>query len=305
MGVLTDIQQAIEQAAERSAGAVVGIRSRRAAGSGVLIGTGSVLTNAHNITGDEVEVVFADGSVAAATSVEADADGDLAVLTVDEADVPDGMGPVAWADVDGPGVGTAVVAMANPAGEGVRATFGTVSAVDRAFRGPRGRRVTGSFEHTAPLPRGSSGGPVLDADGALLGINTSRMAEGFYLALPADEALRGRLEQLRTGKSRQGVRLGVAIAPAHVARRLRAAVGLPEREGLLVHRVGDDTPADNAGLVRGDLLVGVGDTDLRSVDDLHRVLDGLAPGATIDVSVVRGVEELTVTVRFGDDPRDG
>ena len=87
-------------------------------------------------------------------------------------------------------------ALANPGGRGLRVTFGFVSGVERTFRGPRGRRITGSLEHTAPLLPGSSGGPVLTAAGQLLGINTNRLGEGFYLAIPADEALRGRVDAL-------------------------------------------------------------------------------------------------------------
>ena len=94
-----------------------------------------------------------------------------------------------------------VFALANPGGRGLRVTFGFVSGIDRTFRGPRGLRITGSLEHTAPLLPGSSGGPVLDAAGQLLGINTNRLGEGFYLAIPADEALRGRVDALARGES--------------------------------------------------------------------------------------------------------
>ena len=82
-------------------------------------------------------------------------------------------------------------------------TSGFVSGVERTFRGPRGRRISGSLEHTAPLLPGSSGGPVLDAGGQLLGINTHRLGEGFYLAVPADEELRSRTARWAAGSSRR------------------------------------------------------------------------------------------------------
>jgi serine protease Do len=169
-----------------------------------------------------------------------------------------------------------------------------VSATGRGFRGPRGRRVTGSIEHTAPLPRGSSGGPLVDSDGRLLGLNAVRRDGGFILALPADAALRRRVEELARGEVGERPRLGVALAPPRVARRLRSAVGLPERDGLLVRAVVDGSPAAAAGLERGDLLVRAGDRELASMDDLFDALD--AAGDTLSLVVVRGTEERELQV---------
>jgi serine protease Do len=179
-------------------------------------------------------------------------------------------------------------------------TFGLVSAVGRAFRGPRGRRIAGSIEHTAPLPRGASGGPVVDAAGRLLGIDTNRLGDGFYLALPADAELRQRLDALGRGEATVRPRLGVGIAPARVARQLRRAVGLPERDGLLVRVVEDGGPADRAGLRTGDLLVEAGGRPVTDADELYEVLDQVGDDQTLALRVVRGTDELTVTVGFGD-----
>jgi serine protease Do len=181
---------------------------------------------------------------------------------------------------------------------GLRVTFGLVSGVEAAFRGPRGRRITGSVEHTAPLARGASGGPLLDRSGRLLGVNTNRLGEGFYLALPADAELRRRVESLAEGTSVERPTLGLGLAPRHVARRLRRSVGLPERDGLLVRTVAEGSPAAAAGLRQGDLLVAAGGRELTSPDDLYDVLDGVDAGQALTLTVVRGVEELTVTVTF-------
>ena len=113
--------------------------------------------------------------------------------------------------------------------------------------------MAGAVEHTAPLMPGSSGGPVVDLDGRLLGINTNRLGNGFYLAIAADAALRDRVTALGRGESPTRRRLGVGLAPSHVARRLRRAVGLPERDGLLVREVEEDSPAAKAGIAEGDL----------------------------------------------------
>ena len=104
-----------------------------------------------------------DGDVREGRVLGADPDLDVAVVGVDTGDAP----AVAWEPGDAPRTGTPVFALANPGGRGLRTTFGLVSATGRGFRGPRGRRVAGSIEHTAPLPRGSSGGPLVDLAGNL------------------------------------------------------------------------------------------------------------------------------------------
>jgi S1-C subfamily serine protease len=154
--------------------------------------------------------------------------------------------------------------------------------------------VAGSIEHTAPLPRGSSGGPLVSPDGNLLGLNAVRRDGGFILALPADAALRRRAGELGRGESAARPRLGVALAPPRVARRMRSAVGLPERDGLLVRGVVDDSPAARAAVERGDLLVRAGDRPLASMDDLFDALD--AAGDKLALGVVRGTEERELEV---------
>ena len=195
------------------------------------------------------------------------------------------------------GVGTAVFGAGASHGGGTRVTFGLVSAVARAFRGPGGRRIAGSVEHTAPLAPGSSGGALLDADGKLVGLNTNRIGEGFYLALPADAALRARVDALGRGESPTRPRLGVAVAPSHVARRLRRSVGLPERDGILVRGVEDGSLAAAAGIEAGDLIVEAGGKPITDADDLLEALASLE--LPFEVKLVRGTEERTVQVGGG------
>jgi serine protease Do len=295
MSVLEELEQAVRQVAERVGPSVVGIGRGRGRGSGVVLADGLVATNAHNIRGEETTVVFAGDRSAVGRVAGVDVDADLAVIAVDTGGAP----AIAWADDADASVGAAVFALANPGGQ-LRVTFGLVSAVGRAFRGPRGRRIAGSIEHTAPLPRGASGGPVVDAAGRLLGIDTNRLGDGFYLALPADAELRQRLDALGRGEATVRPRLGVGIAPARVARQLRRAVGLPERDGLLVRVVEDGGPADRAGLRTGDLVVEAGGRPVTDADALYEVLDQVGEDQTLTLRVVRGTDELTVTVAFGD-----
>jgi serine protease Do len=293
--VLEALQQAVVDAAERVGPAVVGLGRAWGRGTGVVYEPGRVLTVAHVLRGGEVAVTFADGRVEHGTVTAADPDLDLATIAVETGDVT----PVEW-DPSAAGeatLGTPVLALSNPSGRGLRTTFGLVSATGRSFRGPGGRRIAGSIEHTAPLPRGSSGGPLVDARGRLLGLNAVRREGGLILAIPADEGLHRRATALAQGATGGRPRLGIAIAHPRHARRMRSAVGLPERDGLLVRGVVEDSPAARAGLQRGDLLVSAGGRPLDGVDDLFDALD--ASGDTLTLGVVRGTEERDVQVALG------
>jgi S1-C subfamily serine protease len=292
MTIFDEIQASITRLAENAGPSVAGIGQRWGVGSGIVLGQGRVLTNAHNIRGDQVTVTFADGRTAEGNLAGHDFDGDLAVIEADTGQAA----ALPWATA-APAIGMPVFALSNPGGRGLRVTFGTVSGIDRSFRGPRGVRITGSLEHTAPLLPGSSGGPVLDAEGRLLGINTNRLGEGFYLAIPADEALRGRVDALARGESVRPPQLGITLTPGHVARRMRRAVGLPEAEGLLIRDVAEDSPAARADLARGDLIVAAAGQPVRSADDLAAALRVAAD--TIELTVIRGTDERTIQVAFG------
>jgi serine protease Do len=291
--LLAELQEAVGQAAETVGPAVVGLGRGWGRGSGVVIGDGQVLTCAHVLRGDEVAVTFGDGRTEHGRVTGADADLDLAAIAVETGDAP----VVAWEPerVGSLALGSPVLALADPSGRGLRVTFGLVSATGRSFRGPGGRRIGGSIEHSAPLPRGSSGGPLVDLDGHLLGLNAVRREGGLILAVPADEAVRTRVAALARGEAAGRPRLGVALASPRHARRIRSAAGLPERDGLLVRGIVPGSPAERAGLERGDLLVRAGGRSLASVDDLFDALDAAGDG-TLALGVVRGSDERDVNV---------
>ncbi len=295
MAVLEETQSAITDAATRFGPAVVGLGRGWGVGSGFVIGPGRVVTNAHNLRHDEVTVTFAGGRREGGRVAGFDDDLDIAVIEVDTGDAE----PLQFADqVEQAGIGRPVLALGNPGGRGLRVTLGYVSSAARSFRGPRGRRIGGALEHTAPLPRGSSGGPLLDLDGRVLGINALREDGGLILAIPADAVLRERVELLARGEEPSRVRLGVAIAPPRVARRLRRAVGLPERDGVLVRAVQEDSAAERAGIERGDLIFAAGGNDIERIDGLYEALDGARSEGRLELGVLRGSDERTVTVTF-------
>jgi S1-C subfamily serine protease len=292
MNAVEAIQAAIAGAAERIGPSVAGLGRGWHGGSGVVVGDGFVLTAAHNLKGDEATVTFGDGRREAARVSGIDANRDLAVLATDTGGLP----AVEWAAaVSTPAIGAPVFALANPGGRGLRVTTGFVSAANRSFRGGPGRRVTGCIEHTAPLPRGSSGSPIVDPDGHLLGLNAIRLEGGLIVAVPAEKK---HVEALARGESVRPPRLGVAVAPSYVARRLRRAVGLPDHEGVLVRAVDDSSPAARAGIEQGDLIIAAAGEPVDGVDALYARLDDVGAEGTLEVTTLRGTQERQVTVSF-------
>jgi serine protease Do len=291
--ILSAIGEEVGRVAGAAGASVVGLGGRWGQGSGVVIESGLVLTNAHNVSPDSATVTLPGDRVEQAGIVGIDLDADLALLEVDTGDAP----PVSWQPQGvAPIIGMPVIGLANPAGRGLRATLGLVATARRSFRSPRGRRMEGGFEHTALAPPGASGGPVVDLEGKMLGINTRRLGRGFYLAQSADTGMEAVLAGLRSGERKEPRRLGVGLAPAEVARRLRRTMGLDDAEGLLVRLVEEGSPAEVAGVREGDVLVSAAGENTIDVDDLHRVL--ASSGESIDLGLVRVNDRLQVTARF-------
>jgi S1-C subfamily serine protease len=270
---------------------------RNARGSGIVIGTDEVLTSAHNLRDRTTQVTLPDGASVQAEVIATDTHGDLAVLKAPTGEVT----PLVIGEPEA--IGSIVVSASGGRGN-PRVAAGIVGSLRRRFRGPGGRPVSGAFEHDAALPKGASGGPVLDVSGRLVGINTHRTATG-YLARPFDEALLGRLAVLRAGSDHLPRTLGVVLAPPHVAAKLRAAVGLAEAPGALVRGVEPESPAAAAGIREGDLITAVraGDevAEVDGPDSLQAALDRFGPADQLVVALTRGVEPLDVTVTFTDE----
>src|SRR6476469_55039 len=137
MAALEEVTQAVRSASERLGPAVVGLGRGWGRGSGVVIGEGAVLTTAHNLRGDQVTVVFADGRRETGAVAGVDAEADVAVVSVDTGDAA----PIEWGEPGELGPGSVVLALANPGGRGLRTTLGLVSSIGSRLRGPRGRRI--------------------------------------------------------------------------------------------------------------------------------------------------------------------
>jgi serine protease Do len=281
----------IEDIAARLGPAVVGVQNRARGGSGVVVAPGVVATLARNVRGEEVRLATADGAVHAAEVLGVDPSVDLAVLRLEH----DTGAIAAWSEApEPPGIGREVYALADPGGGGLRVTGGTVAAAPRGVRGPAGRIIPGVIEHTAPLPRGSGGGPLVDATGAVVGLNALRRDGGLLLAWPAT-VLRERAAALASGRRTAPRRLGLALLGARQTRRMRAAVGLDDVGGLLVSAVQEGSPAADAGIARGDLVVAAGGREVTGLDDLHAAVDA-AGAEALTLELLRGGERLTVAV---------
>lgn len=250
---MLQVSETIADLAARVGPSVVGLGRGWGRGSGVVVGERRVLTNAHVLRGPDVAIRVA-GAIVHGGLTGADARADVAVIEADTGAAP----AVAWdpGRVAALRIGAPVFALSDPGGRGLRVTPGHVcTAVGRAI------------EHTAPLPTGSSGGPLVDADGFLLGVNTVRVEGGLILALPAGPALHARVDALARGEQPGRPRLGVALTRA-----------------LVVRAVKDASPAAVAGVAPGDRLVAADDRPLRTVDDLF---DALEAAAAVTLTVER------------------
>jgi predicted SAM-dependent methyltransferase len=227
--------------AARVGPAVVGCGGGLDEGSGVVVAPGRVLTDAHNVRGVEVIVSFSDGRHESGAVIETDPLLGMAAVQVDTGDVQ----PVEWQPESvGVAIGTPVVALANRGGRDLRAMLGFISSTDRDVRlRPGGRTIPGCIEHNAPMPGGSGGGPLVDLDGRLLGLNKTRQPDGLIGAIRAGEDFAIRAERLWRGEgarnARRGFRLGMGLAHP-MFERIEALEEQPPYDRALMERLGQN-----------------------------------------------------------------
>jgi serine protease Do len=303
----------IRRIAEEIGPAVVGLGRGWGRGSGVVVADGLVLTIRPGMPGrgprgrrghhrdlgpdDAVPVVMADGRVVDGRFAGSDPLSPLAVVAVETT----GITPIAPAEAAAPGIGAAIIALGNPGGRGLRVTSGFVSAEPRSMPTHRiGGDVVG-IEHTAPLPHGSSGGPLVDASGHLLGVHVLRPAPGLIISLATGADVVERAQAIAAGTIARPRELGVAVAPPQVARRMRRAVGLPEVTGVLVREVVEGSTAARAGVLSGDLLTAVAGHPVDSIRGLAAAIATATAGQEFDIAVVRGSQTLGLRGVFPDD----
>jgi S1-C subfamily serine protease len=293
---------------------------RQALGSGFVIDkSGHIVTNYHVVEGaDEIEVSFSNQKTYDADLVGTDPSTDLAVLQVDVSSRA--LTPLPLADSDDVTVGDPVVAIGNPFGLDRTATAGIVSALQRAVTAPDGRPIDHVIQTDAPINQGNSGGPLLNAAGEVIGVNSQISNPsgggnvGIGFAVPSNTVKDVAAQLIRGGKVERAY-LGVTargIEP-DLARLFR----LPVDSGLLVETVGEGSPADKAGIrggktdvavagvdysLGGDVIVAAGGDRVTDIGELRDVLARHKPGDEIELDIYRGSDEKTVTVKLGRQP---
>jgi S1-C subfamily serine protease len=272
-----------------------------AAGSGsgfVFTPDGYVLTNSHVVSGAKrIAVTLLDGRKLPAHLVGDDPDTDLAVVRL-HGDDSTPVTPVALGDSSALRVGQIAIAVGNPFGFDCTVTAGVVSALGRSLRTQSGRLVDDVIQTDAALNPGNSGGPLLDAQGRVIGVNTAMIlpAQGICFAIAVNTAsfVVGKL--IHEGRIRRSY-LGVAGQNVPLHRRVVRYHDLPLESAVFVVSVEPDSPGARAGLRDGDLIVGFGGKPVAGIDDLHRLLTEEQADKESAVIVVRGSERLALPVK--------
>ena len=317
---LQTLSNSLIEAAEKAGKSTVTVHARRRMpASGVVVRADLVLTASHVVERDEdIKVVLADGQEVSASLAGRDLISDLAVLRLTEA-----IGTPAARASEEPRVGQLVLALGRPHGA-VEASMGMVSAISgpvhvqhvhgpHAGHGPRGRHggrhegphgpMGGVLEShlrtdTIPFP-GFSGGPLVDVEGKVVGINTSGLTPGSSITIPISTASTVAESLAEHGRVRRGF-LGIRSQPVELSSAAQQALGREQAIGLLLVGVDEGTPAAQGGLIVGDILVALAGTPISDPDALLSILSTSPVGQPTSVEVLRGGQPLTLQVVVGE-----
>lgn len=295
MTTLSEVSQGMGKMVEAASAAVVRVEGRRRlpASGYAWSEDGLVLTANHVLRRDnKIRIGLADGSQASAQLVGRDPSTDLALLKVDSTNL-NTLDEAAEEDVR---VGNLVMALGRP-GASIQATLGIVSAVGTGWRSRQGGQAARIIQTDVLMYPGFSGGPLVTAGGALVGLNSSALMHGVSVTLPTTTLKRVVDTLLQHGRVRRGY-LGVSTQIVRLQNDIRQELG--QKSGLLIVAVEPGSPAEQSGLTIGDTIVNLGSTTIRRHDDLLAELIHAQFDEKVPVTIVRGGEIQTLNVKIGE-----
>ena len=294
---LVQLSDDLANAVERAAAATVTVHGRRRMpATGIVWGTdGTVVTASHVVERDEeITVGLPDGRTVPARLLGRDNGTDLAVLKIEADDLT-----AAPRAVAAPKVGHLVLAVGRPGPSGPMASFGALRVVGGAGRAHHGGNVEGYLRADVAMLPGFSGGPLVDASGAILGLNSSTLGRGGGLTIPAAtiDRIVGSIQS--HGKVRRGF-LGVGAQAVRVPQAMAESLGLPREQGLLVVSLEPDGPAEKGGLLIGDIIVALDGAPVAEVEELQDRLTSDRVGTALAIRLIRGGQPAAAEVTVGE-----
>ena len=294
--VLVELSDALADAAEKAGKATVLVNARRRMpASGIIYASDLVLTADHVVEREEgIKVILSDGAELSARIAGRDAGTDLAVLKLERAG-----GAVAEATKSPARLGQIALALGRPSPDGIEASLGTVSAIGGPIRTGRGGMLERYLRTDSISYPGFSGGPLVAADGTILGLNTSGLANGAAVTVPADIAWRIADTLVQHGRIRRGY-LGIRSQAVDLPDTSQKALKREQAAGLLIMGIEKDSPAAKGGLIVGDILVGVAGEPILHHDELFARLNGEVVGKSTPIDILRGGQPQTLNVLIGE-----
>jgi S1-C subfamily serine protease len=296
-GVLSRLSDNLADAVERAGATTVTVNARRRMpASGILWTSDGLIVTANHVVerDDELRIGLPDGRTIEATLVGRDPGSDLALLRIEAGDLT---AAPRTETVTRPG--HLVLAIGRPGPSGPMASFGVVSVVGGTWRTQRGGTVEGYIRADVAMLPGFSGGPLVDADGTVIGLNSSHLGRGGGLTIPA-AAIDGVIASLQQhGKVRRGF-LGIGAQAVNIPASLAERNNLTQEQGLVVVGIEEGGPAERDGVFLGDVIVAVNGGAVTSVEGLQDALSGDLVGKRAEVTVLRGGASQTVTVTVGE-----
>lgn len=302
---LLALSQSLAKAVERVGKAVVAVDARpRVATSGVVWRDGVIVSTNHTVQRDEeITVQLADGRDLRANLVGRDPSTDLAVLRV-EADQTLGINPVTTTPHNELKVGNLTLAIGRTHRErGVTASFGIVGALGDQWRTWRGGEIDRLIRPDVSIFIGFSGGALIDVEGRVIGINTTGLARGAGLTIPASTVNYVVDTLVEHGRIARPY-LGVGMQPVALPAGLRSQLNLPNESALVILSVEADSPAGRAGITLGDVLVALEGVPVADTDDVQTALSRAQVGQTIRAAILRGGEQREITLTLAERPRE-